>query len=445
MAGVTSSGFEGKTVADLTADLNDSARGVYGASANVDPRSRLGQLIGLFALALSETWELAEVIAAAFDPMGASGVLLDNLSALTGTVRKVATKSTATLYAIGTAGTVLPAGRRASVTGTSTAFETLASGTIAAATAWAASTVYSAGAVRAASGSLWRAMTSGTSSTTAPNGVGPLFVDGTVTWRLLGAGSAYAEIAAEATVTGPLQGFTGAITTIDTPVAGWALVTNATDAIPGRNLETDAELRVRRARDVAGIGSSPLGAVQAAISNLAGVSFAALFENATDATVGTIGPHGLELLVEGGDDATIAQKLLDSKAGGIATFGTTSLTRNTSNGDPVVVNFTRPALVDVWVKITLSKQAGLYPSNGDDQVKAAIVAWGDALALGRDVVPSAIAAEVFRTIPGVLDVSAVLVGLSNPPASSTPLVFTIRQRANYDTGRIEVVSTNGVP
>lgn len=445
MAGVTPTGFEAKTVAEIQDDLRASTRTVFGLAANVDPRSRLGQLIAIFAAALSEAWELAEAVASALDPLGASGVLLDNLCALTGTFRAAAAKSSVTLTAIGTAGTLLTTGRRASVAGTSTVFETTAPGTLSAATAWAALTAYAAGVTRSASGSLWRSTNAGTSASTAPNGAGPLFVDGTVTWRRLGTGSAFVDVPALATVTGPLQGFTGSVTVIDTPVAGWTSVTNATDAIPGRDLETDAELRVRRTQEIAGIGSSPLGALRAEVAAVAGVSAVEVFENTTDATVGTIGPHGVEVLVEGGDDNELAQAILDAKAGGIATFGTTLVSRNLSNGDPVAIRFTRPALVQIWVTATVIKNPALYPSNGDELIKAAIVAWGDALQLGRDVVASAIAAQIFAAVPGVLDVPSVLIGTSNPPTSPATITLTIRQRADYDTGRIAVSSVDGTP
>jgi hypothetical protein len=99
--------------------------------------------------------------------------------------------------------------------------------------------------------------------------------------------------------------------------------------------------------------------------------------------------------------------------------------------------------VSIWVTASVIKNSALYPLNGDELVKAAIVAWGDSLELGRDVVASAIAATIFRDVPGVLDVPSVLIGLSNPPISSLTIPLTIRQRADYDTGRIVVSATDG--
>lgn len=445
MAGVTSTGFLAKTLSDLQSDLRAAARRVYGNAVDVDARARVGQLLDIFADRLSEAWELAEAIAGAFDPSGASGVLLDNLAALTGTTRKAATKSSANVVFIGTNGTVLAVGRQVGVTGTSTVFETLAGATITTATVWVATTVYAQGAIRSASGALWYATIGGTSGATAPNGAGPTFVDGTVTWLRLGTGVAFAQVACEATETGPLQGFASSITTIITPVAGLASVINPLDAIPGRNEETDAELRLRRQQEIAGIGSAPLDALRAEVSSVPGVTTCVVFENVTDVTVGTIGPHGVEVLVEGGADADIGEAIIAGKAAGIATFGTTTYSGVLSNGVGVDVKFTRPTLVSVWVTVSVVKDATLYPINGDDLVKQALVAFGDALPLGRDVVGSALVAAIFAAVPGVLDVSAPLLGTAPSPTLPTSLVMSIRQRADLDTSRIVVNSTNGAP
>jgi len=444
MAGVTSTGFVAKTQSEIQTDLREAARRVYGRQVNVDARARVGQLLDLMADRLSEAWELAEAIAGAFDPAGATGVLLDNLAALTGTVRKGATASLVDVVFIGTNGTVLTTGRQVGVTGTSTVFETTAPGTITTATAWAPTTPYAQGAIRSSSGALWYATNAGTSGATGPSGAGP-FVDGGVTWTRLGAGSAYALVPCEATETGPLQGFAGSITTIVTPVAGLASVINPLDAIPGRNEELDSELRLRRQQEIAGIGSAPLDALWAEVSRVEGVTTCVVFENVTDVTVGTIGPHGVEVLVEGGADAEIGDAIIAGKAAGIATFGTTPYAGTLSNGQGVTVNFTRPTPVSIWVAITLVKDPSIYPINGDDLVKQAIVAFGDAMALGRDVVGSALVAAIFAAVPGVLDVSAPLLGLSNPPTLPNTLVMSIRQRADFDTSRITVSSSNGTP
>lgn len=443
MAGVTINGFVTKTVSELQESLQAAFRRVFGKNVNVDARSRVGQEIDIFADALSDAWDLAEAVSGALDPSSATGVLLDNLCALTGLTRAAPAKSKVAILAIGTAGTVLPIGRQAGVTGSSTVFETTAPGTIAAAPAWVTATPYAEGAIVVAAGALWRATAAGTSGASAPTGTGPTHNDGSVVWAYQGAGTAFALIDAEATATGRLQGFAGSVDSIVTPVAGWAAVTNPLDAVPGRDLETDTELRLRRQQQIANVGSSPLNALIAKVSNVKGVSTAVAFENATDATVGTIGPHGIEVIVEGGDSVEIADAILNAKAGGIATFGTSLENRTTSNGDPIAIRYTRPVLQSIWVTVALTKDPSKYPLNGDDLVKQALVEFGDSQVLGKDVVASALSGAIFKAIPGVLDVTSVLIGTAPAPGSSATIVLSIRQRADYDTTRINVTSVNG--
>lgn len=443
MAGVTPTGFVAKTLSELQSDLREGFRRVFGKNVNVDARARAGQMIDVFSESISEAWELAEAVSAAFDPSSASGILLDNLCALTGLTRSAPAKSTVTILAVGTNGTVLPVGRRAGVTGNSAVFETLVGGTITTAPAWTTATPYAEGAIVSAAGALWRAVAAGTSGATAPTGTGPTHNDGAVTWAYQAPGSAFALLAAEATVTGRLQGFAGSITTVVTPVAGWAAVTNPLDAVPGRDLETDTELRLRRQKQIANVGSSPLNAIVAKVALVKGVSTAIAFENTTDATVGTIGPHGIELLVEGGVDAEVAEAILKAKSAGIATFGTTLQARTTSNGDSVNIRFSRPSLQNIWVAVTLTKDPATYPLDGDAQVQAALVAFGDTQPLGKDVVASALVGAIFKAVPGVLDVTVLRIGTAPSPVSSATIVLSIRQRADYDTSRITVASSNG--
>src|SRR4051812_34037106 len=118
--GVDSTGFTPKTVTDIISSLQTGYRGVYGAMVNVAARSRVGQRIALFAGALAEGWELGEALFNALDPDSATGGALDNVLKLNGLERKPATFSKATLTLVGTATTVVNAGKRASIPGTTT-------------------------------------------------------------------------------------------------------------------------------------------------------------------------------------------------------------------------------------------------------------------------------------------------------------------------------------
>jgi uncharacterized phage protein gp47/JayE len=440
---VTSTGFNAKTLAEARDTVVASVRGVFGSAANVDSRSRLGQLVDIFAEQLSDLWQMALAVAGGLNPWTATGASLDAVCALTGTTRLPASYSTVTLACLGTPGTVLASGRRVSATGSGNLFETTAGATLAGASAWAASTSYALGDVRSASGVLWYVTTAGTSSTVAPSGAGP-YVDGTCTWSRLGTASGFALVAARATVTGPVQGYAGTLATIETPVSGWAGVVNPLDAAAGRNAELDSELRLRRAQEIASIGTSPLDAIRAELLRTTGVTTATVFENCTDATVDGITPHAIEALVEGGTDAAVRATLFAAVAGGIETVGGVSGSVSDSQGNPHTLKFSRPAAINIYATLAITKDAAAYPLDGDTQVKAAITAAGNLRGLGIDVVAARLVADVFAAVPGVLDASC-LIGTAPSPGSSTTVAISLRQRAAFDTSRINVTSVSGVP
>lgn len=442
MAGLTTTGFVPKTLGDLRTEIGTGLRAVFGASINLDARSRFGQIRDIVANQLSTLWELGETLAGSFDPSGVNGVLLDNLCALTGTWRRVAFPSTVLLYFTGNIGTVLTVGRRARVNGTSVVFTTLTEVTLIDQNVWIAGAVI-AGATVKSGGAVWYCLVGGTAAV-APTGAGPVFADGVVRWRRLGDGAALASSAAESTEKAPLQGYAGTITEIDTPVAGWLNVVNLLDAIPGALLETDAALRVRRVQEIAAMGSSPLPGILGRLLRVPGVTKVTVFENTTDSTIDGITPHGIECLVEGGTDAAIRAAIFAAKAGGIETCGNVSGAVVDALGDSHTIKFSRVVEVNIWVAISCTVNPGEYPTDGDDQVKASIVAWGDAQSAGRDAVALAIAARVFL-VAGVLDLSLANIGTAFPPVSNVTVPISVRQRAVYDTSRITVATVPGVP
>jgi uncharacterized phage protein gp47/JayE len=444
--GVDPTGFVAKTVADITSDMQAAMRRVFGPAVNLDPRSRIGQLVGVFSDALSSVWELAEVVAAGLDPASSSGVLLKNLAALTGTLPKAATKSTVLLVVTGTPDTYLSIGRRVQVMGSSSIFETTTGVWLLAAPAWTVS-IYASGAVVASAGALWVAtLPIGGLSMVAPTGTGPTFVDPTgLTWLRLSEELGAVVVSAQAVETGPVQGYSGTITVIGTPVSGWATVVNPFDAAPGTNAETDPELRARRQQEIAGIGSSPLPALHAKLLKVPGVTSVTVFENTTDSTADGIPPHAVECLVEGGTNADIIAAIYAAKAGGIQAAGSSFGSVTDSAGNPHTIAYTRPTSVPIYAAVALTKNPAAYPLDGDARVAKAIADAGNLRGLGVDVVASRVGGDVFAGVPGIIDVTSVLIGTAPGPTLSATVAISGRARASFDTSRISVSSTSGAP
>lgn len=443
--GLTADGFVPKTIEIIREEINDAMRALFGTSIDVSDGSALGQFIGVFAEREALVWELAEQLYNAQNPDAATGTALDALCALTGTTREAATRSIVALILTGTPATVVPAGNRAA-NGVGDVFETLADATIGALGAWTASTAYTVGQGVTNASRVYRCTTAGTSAGSGgPTTDATDITDGSAHWRYLGEGTGLDNVTAQAVNTGPTVAVAYDITEIITPVSGWQSVTNLLDAETGTDVETDEDLRLRREDELAAAATSPIDAVRADLLDVDGVDAVTVFMNTTDATDSDgIPPHAIEPLVQGGDDQDIFDQLLASVAAGIVTYGNTTGTAEDSAGVSHAVAFTRPTEKPIYIIINVDVDEDTFPDDGDDQIKAAIVAYGDALPTGRDVRASAISAQSFG-VTGVLGVSSCLIGLVDPPMASTTIAIGLRELATYDTSRIVVNVTEVTP
>lgn len=441
--GVTATGFSAKTYEVIVEELHDAWRAAFGASSLGE---RAQRLLAIVAERLAEVWELAEDVYAAFDPDGAVDDALDALCALTGTTREPASESTVTLTLTGTSATVVPSGSTVETASTAIEFTTDEDATLAELVAWANTTAYVLDDRRSNGGNSYICITAGTSAGSGgPTTTADDITDGTVHWRYLGEGTAAVDVAATATATGPLVATSGDLTEIVTPVSGWLGVTNLLDADLGTDLETDEDLRVRRGDELAGGGASTADAIRAAVLDVADVTTCRVFYNDSDVTdADGVPPHAVEVLVQGGADQDIWDALLASVAAGIATHGDEAGTAEDSEGVSHDVYFSRPEARTVYAEIVLTKDPDTYPTDGDAQVKAAIVALEDVLGVGYDVTASRVSAAVFG-VTGVLDVTDVDIGTSAAPPDGTTITVSTRQVATFDTSRITVTSSDGTP
>lgn len=446
MAGLSSTGFVAKTLLEILADVEARQRAAFDPNVDVSAESPLGQINAIMADRLAELWEVAQALYSAFDPDKAEGAAQDTICAITGTVREPARASTVTLTCTGTNGTSLTAGRVASVTSTGARFATTEAATLTTLMSWAALTAYVVGDRRTNSSRSYVCITAGTSAASGgPTTTASDITDGSVHWQYLGEGAAAADVAAESEDTGPIAGAAGTIATIETPVGGWSSVTNLLDADPGADVEGDAALRLRREDELVGSSRATADAIRARILAVDDVESCHVFQNTTMTTdADGVPAKAVEILVRGGDDDEILAAVWASAPAGIETYGSTSGTTPDAEGNDQTVAFSRPTERTIYVAIHVTAYAAEYPVDGDDQIKAAIVAFGDAFPVGKDVTASAIAAQAFQ-VDGVLDVTACYIGTSASPVTSTTIVCTSRQLAVFDTSRVTVTVVSGTP
>lgn len=444
--GLTAEGFVIKTLDVIQAEIEAELQTAFGASIDLDPEGPFGQLVGIMAEREALLWELAQDVHAAFDPDTASGTSLEGVSAITGTLREGATRSAVTVTAVGTTGTLLSVGRVVSVVSVGTRFETTEEKTILAVSAWAPTTAYVLGQRVKNSGRVYQCITAGTSAGSGgPTTTAADITDGTAHWKHLGTGDGAVDVAAEAEETGPLVALAGTLTVIETPVGGWSAVLNLLDADLGRDIESDAALRLRRADEVTGQGNATVNAIRRGVLAVDDVEACIVYQNTTLITDADGVPgKAVEVLVQGGDDQAIAEAIFEEVAAGIETFGSTTMTVEDSAGNDHDVSFSRPTDREVYIVATVVKDPDDFPSDGENQLKAALVAYGDLYPIGKDVIANALRVPCFG-ISGVLNVTVMNIGVAPAPATEATITVTNRQRAVFDTSRISLTLSDGTP
>ncbi len=443
--GLTTSGFTAKTLEILVAEVEDDFKAEFGFL----PRGFLKKLIPIVCERFTELWELGELCFSSLDPDAVTDSLQDALNSLTGTQRNPATPSSATLTCCGTPTTLIPSDSQAKVPLTGDTFQTKEDATIIALDAWLATTSYSVDDRVTNAGHCYVCTDGGTSAGSGgPTGTDPdvAITDSGVEWRFIGEGTGAVDVIAENIVNGPVIAEARTITQIVTATSGWDSVTNLTDADVGTDVETNEDYRVRREQELSQAGATTPDAIRAQLLEVDGVTSVTVFYNPNDTTDGDgLPPHAVECLIRGGNDQAIFDSLLESCiAAGINTFGTEEGTSEDEEGNEHTIKFSRPEEIEIYVILDVLKDVKTFPADGSNQVKSAIVAFGDAQKSGKNAVASSIGAQAF-TVDGVLDATDVKIGIAPTPTLSTTIAISTRQLAVFDTSRITVNVSDGTP
>lgn len=394
MAFVDDTGLQIKTIEEMLDELATEQRAEIASTLNTAADSPIGQLNGIVAAQLREVWEVAQVAYNGFNPDAAEGFLLDKLCAITGTVRLAATKGTVTCTCNLDSGTTLSAGSSyANVSGESS--------------------------------NRWTPVEDFTAPSTGNH-----------------------EIEFESEFTGTdAAANSGTITVINTAVTGWNSVTNAADAVPGTDTETDAALRVRRVEELTIAGTGTVDAIRADVLSDVDVLQVDVFENTSDITdANGLPPKSIEVLVYDGDPAAltddeIAQLIWDTKPAGIRTVGQESGTATDGNGDSQTVYFSRPSPVELYLDIDIDVDSTTGYA-GETALKEALVALNDSdFRQGRDVIINKLI-QVCLSFDGVIDVTDLKTDTSATPTNTANYVIGPRELARFDTGRITITENS---
>jgi len=504
--GLTDDGFVLKRLEDIKSEIETDLREEFG-EINVSPDSVFGQIIGVMSRHLAEIWEQAENIYFSFYPASAAGFSLDGVAQINGIIRLASTESEVICQCLGTQGTIIPDLTKVSQSDQGKIFEQagivvitrdtqhrtvvtvakdddgtytvtidgidvnfIASGNTLAEIAENLSTNINLTAT--VNSKVESVYNSGDEffTITIKNEIGisgdiPLTVDRNYSILLTPPtvdGLEYTELYSPALYravdTGSFPVPIGSIDTIETPISGFSSVTNFEDGVSGRDPETDVELRTRRIQSLQIAGAATIGAIKARVGQeVDNVVQVNVIENRTDEWIppgsSPTGrpPHSIEVVVEGGDDTEIAEKIWEVKAAGIQTYGNTTVIITDSNGDPQEIRFSRPTTVYLYVRIDYDKTDAeeAFPSDGEDTIRDNIYALGIAYDIGEDVIRQRFFSAAY-SVPGITDATIYLaedVAPDNPSPSwvQANVIIAAQAVAVFENNTTRIVLNDVTP
>jgi hypothetical protein len=378
--GVTPTGFNCPTVADLLALIEADQRADLSATLDLSEASVLGKVNRIYARRCLAAWEALRAIHDGGDPTLAAADALTSLMKITGTNRDSARHSIVPVTVTLQRDTRLEAGTHFAQ-------------------------------VEDRPASRWTP----DADFTAPD-------DGSFT------------LIFRSEQTGPIDTAVDSISVIATPVIGWSAITASGEVSVGHDADDDDDARARREDALARSGSSTVAAIRADLLALDSATECTIFENWTDSTdANGLPPKSFEAIINavGASDDQVAQLVWDSRPTGIPSTGSSSGTAIDSEGNPQIMRFTRPEQIEIWLTYTLIK---LDTYVGDETFKATIAARLDA-SLKPGVAVSEWDAVTAAHALGV-KVRGLALGVSANPTTRVDVPIGVRQVARFDAGRI---------
>lgn len=326
-ATVTASGISAPDYQTILNTLTGYFQQIYGDDVYLDPDSKDGQMVSIYARGIHDANNSAIAVYNSFSPATAQGRGLASNVKINGIAVTPASRSTADVRIVGQVGTLI-----------------------------------TNGTVRDSNGITW--------SLPASVVIG---IDGAVT------------VTATCQIDGAVVAPAGSITEIGTPTRGWQSVTNPAAATAGRKVETDAELRQRQAKSVAIPSLTVLDGIMGAVATLDGVERYRGYENDTSVEdANGLPPHSISLVVAGGDAAAIAKTIATKKTPGGGTYGTTTISVTDKYGIVHPISFFRPTSVDIYARVEIKALQG-YTSAVGEEIRTAVAAYINEIEIGDPV------------------------------------------------------------
>jgi len=382
--GITTTGFNKRDLNSIIDYVESSLKSADKFGANIDFTNNdpTYQFSMPFMELMAEIWELAEQDFYIPNPAYAEGIPLSYAGKYIGISRKQATKATGIARFTGIAGTVIDTSFQIS-TDTNIVFVTTESKII--------------------------------------------------------SSSGYVDINIEAVNAGASGNVSeNTITKIISPLIGLNSVTNVSGTSGGQDEESDVNFRTRYNESTASGSGSTVDAIKANVLKVTAVTDCVVKQNKTDSTVDGIPPHSIYALVNGGDSTAVAQAIFNKTAGGINTYGTTSINITDSQGIVHQINFSRPVQVPIWIKIDVTTDSS-YPADGNTQIKNAVLSYIESIRVGESVVIYKIMNSISNLrLAGLNDMSVTL-STDGTTYNATNIAIDSDKIAVTELAKIEVI------
>jgi hypothetical protein len=377
---ISATGISAPTYAQILAYLTAQYQAIFGADVYIDPDSQDGQLLAVFAQAISDANSAAIAVYNSFSPSTAQGAGLSNNVQINGLSRLVPSFSTAPVMIQG-----IPT---STITG---------------------------GQATDENNNVWLLPT-------------PITIPASGTLLTTVTAQSQGAIAAPA----------GTINEINTPTYGWTNIISTADASVGSPVETDAALRIRQSNSVALPSLTIFEGIVAAIEQVSGVTRVKGYENNTSVNMtligGTLPPNNLDFIVENGLALSIAQAIFAKITPGIPTWNAGGVNNIASTltdaaGSTRLINFQTPTNASISAAITINPLNGWSPTT-EALIQTALAAYLNGLPIGANI-------SYFALIPlallvgtpqyGTFEITAMTIKLNSGAAVTADIQLNYNQ------------------
>lgn len=473
MAKLTDNGLEWDKFGTSYSKLQEIAKTKFasllqeGEELSTDESSILGRILGVVADIDSSQEELIFQMYSSLDPEQAEGVYLEKLVYLfAGLKRKQPTPAIAGLMLRGSLGVTVPEGSNVSNTKTGDVFstdssvtfsQTNANGVVLSVDSVASGNTFSLTyteidslnqypPIAVVAGeldtplSIARSLVQTINATSSviqafldqDNSIHVKFINFNIVGNFsttgnLGVIQSYQPVTATSRTFSAVMQSVNDLNVIQSPVLGWFEVYNPYDSIASTELESDTDLRNRYKFSKSFIQTGNREAMYTALYSLAGVRFVNVQENIQDIPFEGRSAHGIVVTVLGGDDQEIAQTI-DKYRAFAYTDGTIEVGLYDINGTPYSVRFNRPEIVPIQIKLSLTTDTNVFPTDGMLRIQNALIDYVSNLNVGEDVVWS----KLFTPINSVngQSVNNLLIGKVGESLGTETIVIEHNQLAS---------------